>query len=97
MDTWTLKMGYPVVTVNRNYVDGSATVTQERFLLRKATTNDSTVYLWWVPITYTSDFRTPKSTWLTNNQSTLKLDNLEVGPNHWVVFNVDEVGTSAFI
>jgi len=28
MDTWTLKMGYPVVTVLRNYGTGSAVVTQ---------------------------------------------------------------------
>lgn len=33
MDTWTLQTGFPVVTVNRNYPEKSATLTQERFLL----------------------------------------------------------------
>ena len=31
MDTWTLQMGYPVVTVKRN--GNKATLTQEHFLL----------------------------------------------------------------
>lgn len=28
MDTWTSKMGYPVITVNRNYESGSAQIAQ---------------------------------------------------------------------
>jgi aminopeptidase N len=28
MDTWTLQNGYPVLTVTRNYNDGSATISQ---------------------------------------------------------------------
>lgn len=28
MDTWTFKMGYPLITVNRNYQTGGADVTQ---------------------------------------------------------------------
>ena len=35
MDTWTLQMGYPLITVRRNYDDRSARVTQERFLVGK--------------------------------------------------------------
>ncbi len=30
MDTWTLQMGYPVVDVERNYDQGTATVKQVR-------------------------------------------------------------------
>ena len=35
MDTWTLQMGFPLVTVNRNYDDNTATVSQSRFLVGK--------------------------------------------------------------
>ncbi|KAK3857882.1 hypothetical protein Pcinc_035893 [Petrolisthes cinctipes] len=66
MDTWTLQMGYPVITVQRNN-DGdsvtvtqrnndgnSVTVTQERFLLtRQENSEDTHDYKWWVPLTYT--------------------------------------------
>ncbi|XP_014664771.1 PREDICTED: aminopeptidase N-like [Priapulus caudatus] len=32
MNTWTLQNGYPVITVTRDYVNGGATVSQQRFL-----------------------------------------------------------------
>lgn len=47
MDTWTLKMGYPLINVTRNYDTSSITMTQERFLLRKSNdSSDTTVYQW---------------------------------------------------
>ena len=40
-------MGFPVVNVNRNYNDNSATVTQERFLISKSENNpDKHNYMW---------------------------------------------------
>ena len=33
MQTWTSKKGYPVVTVNRNYENGRAVVSQVSFIL----------------------------------------------------------------
>ena len=33
MDTWTLQMGFPLVTIRRNYQDNTAIVSQERFLV----------------------------------------------------------------
>lgn len=32
MDTWTLQMGFPVITIVRNYTDGYAFISQKRFL-----------------------------------------------------------------
>ena len=36
MDTWTLQMGYPLITVRRNYDARTARVSQERFLVGKS-------------------------------------------------------------
>ena len=33
MDTWTLQMGFPLVSVSRDYEARTASVTQERFLV----------------------------------------------------------------
>lgn len=58
-----------------------------------SSSEDKTVYLWWVPLTYTTDFKTIKSTWLTDKESakSLSLD-LDIKENQWLIFNVDETG-----
>ena len=55
MDTWTLQMGFPVVTVTRHYNSTKkATLNQQRFLLSKTENNpDKHDYKWWIPITFT--------------------------------------------
>lgn len=94
MDTWTLKMGYPLINVTRNYDTSSITMTQERFLLRKSNdSSDTTVYQWWVPLTLTSDFNEPTiSTWMQDNQQSIVLTNLGVPSNRWLIVNVDQLG-----
>ncbi|KZS09066.1 Aminopeptidase N [Daphnia magna] len=93
MNTWTLKMGYPIVTVTRDYATSAATVSQERFLLRSnPDSTDETVYRWWIPLTYTSDFSQPqKSSWLAFEQPAIQISNVGAS-NRWVIFNVDQVG-----
>ena len=34
MDTWTLQMGYPLITITRNYESGNAVVTQVLFYFK---------------------------------------------------------------
>jgi aminopeptidase N len=91
MDTWTLQTGYPVVTVTRNYMNGSANISQERFLLSPNSSSSST---WWVPLTYTKqdnpDFNaTRPQLWLENVRSAvMDLPN----STSWVLFNVHETG-----
>ncbi|XP_044757690.1 aminopeptidase N-like [Coccinella septempunctata] len=71
MDSWTLQTGYPVVTVTRNYKDGTATLTQERFFRDTIRArNGSAETCWWIPVSYTTEREmdvnttTPK-TWMT--------------------------------
>ncbi|XP_063887402.1 aminopeptidase N-like [Scylla paramamosain] len=97
MDTWTLQMGYPVVKVTRSADGTSATVTQERFLLRKdANSTDTHVYRWWVPLSYTTqataDFsKTAPSRWLSKTDSKITIQSLP-DSRQWVIFNLQETG-----
>ncbi|XP_014255315.1 aminopeptidase N-like [Cimex lectularius] len=94
MDTWTLKTGYPLITVTRNYKTGSALVSQKRFQygnMDKAPGSD-----WWVPLSYTTQ---PKVEYATTNplywlkaENSIVIDNLKADPNHWVLFNINQTG-----
>lgn len=97
MDTWTLQTGFPVVTVSRNYKNGGATLTQERFMLRNGTmkTMSTSEPLWWIPITYTTesqlDFNTTQpSQWMKAVKS-ITLD-LNLKRAEWVILNIQETG-----
>ncbi|XP_071443290.1 aminopeptidase N-like [Hetaerina americana] len=91
MDTWTLQAGYPLITVKRNYENGSASVTQERNL---GTSTDTSIH-WWVPLSFTSqdelnfDETAPKQ-WLPR-ESTTELTDLP-NANKWVIFNLQASG-----
>ena len=112
LDSWTFKMGYPVIKITRNYQTGAATATQvilikirrrfgeiaivltvvqDRFLLRKsANSNDTTVYRWWVQLTYQTPSNPKSRQWMTEAQTSAALTNLGASANQWVVFNVDQ-------
>ncbi|XP_018306529.1 aminopeptidase N isoform X2 [Mycetomoellerius zeteki] len=96
MDTWTLQTGFPLITVTRNYDNGSITLTQERFLLRNSGTmvTSEAEPLWWVPITYTSEKQlnfnnTQPTKWMKAERSII-LNDLNVSPSEWILFNVQE-------
>ncbi|EZA48634.1 aminopeptidase N isoform X2 [Ooceraea biroi] len=97
MDTWTLQTGFPVVTVTRNYNNGSVTLTQERFLLRNsARTTSQPGPLWWIPITYTSEKElnfnnTQPLKWMKAERS-ITLNDLDVSSSQWLLFNIQETG-----
>ncbi|XP_011643084.1 aminopeptidase N isoform X2 [Pogonomyrmex barbatus] len=99
MDTWTLQTGFPVVTVTRNYKNGSVSLTQERFLLRNSATiviSESEMPLWWIPITYTSEKQlnfnnTQPMKWMKAERSII-LNDLDVSSSQWILFNVQETG-----
>lgn len=112
MDTWTYKMGFPVVAVTRDYATGGATVTQvnnisshlgprnkqlvfssikSRFLLRKSNdSTDTTVYQWWVPLTWTNGNTIKQRDWLSVDEVSKTISSLATGAGQWVVFNVDQ-------
>ncbi|KAF2365598.1 Peptidase M1 membrane alanine aminopeptidase N-terminal [Trinorchestia longiramus] len=98
MDTWTLQMGYPVINVTVNS-DGSAKLTQERFLMVKnPNSTDTHNYMWWVPISYTTedsaDFNnTQPSLWMSQTDSTKMIESgMPTSSDQWVIFNIQQTG-----
>nr|CAD7599193.1 unnamed protein product [Timema genevievae] len=95
MDTWINQMGYPVVTVTRNYSSASASVSQERFLIqRNPDSTDSHDYKWWIPLSYTrktgAQFNvTTPSRWLQANESQIVIENI-ADSSDWIIFNLQE-------
>jgi len=102
MDTWTVQMGYPVVSITRKY-DGSgrATVRQERFLLNPADRANSTdlhKYRWWVPLSYTTVdkgfSKTTPDLWMkpemTGHEESLGLEGVE--DSTAIIANVQQTG-----
>ncbi|XP_072036382.1 aminopeptidase N-like [Amphiura filiformis] len=73
MDTWTIQMGYPLVTITRDYdrEDGiHFTATQERFLLNPDNPDaKKQEYQWHIPLKYTTSFHpqfeNPSQEWIT--------------------------------
>jgi len=95
MDTWTMKQGYPLIKVIREYENGGATVHQERFVVDTEPSldgSDEPVYKWWVPLTFTSLDTPIKSAWMNDKDDTKHLVSLAAADDQWVIFNVDQVG-----
>lgn len=57
-----------------------------------STSDDGIVYLWWVPLTYTKDFVTVVSDWISDKSSAISVGNLSAAKDEWVVFNVGQIG-----
>ncbi|KAK9511955.1 hypothetical protein O3M35_000511 [Rhynocoris fuscipes] len=95
MDTWTLKTGFPVITVTRNYDDGSAFITQTLFQYGM-NTSQNVESDWWVPLSYTNqekaDFTTTQPSHWMKAEGHIRIDNLNTQFNHWVIFNINETG-----
>lgn len=63
----------------------------------KTSSNDKTLYLWWVPINYTSDYKVIGATWLADNQTSKTLTpEVPIAKDQWAVFNIDQTGKSVF-
>lgn len=93
---------YPIVTVNRNYENGTALVSQRRYLADTVQVRSDTEHCWWVPLSYTSteelDFNnTQPESWLKCKCSDKNIaipETLEDLPDEteWVVFNIEMSG-----
>ncbi|XP_064551050.1 aminopeptidase Ey-like [Drosophila montana] len=95
MDSWTLQTGYPIINITRNYLDGSAQLLQERYLLNTQISRDQREFCWWVPLSYTTqaeqDFKnTAPKAWMEcgsgGEMLPTKINDLP-GKDQWIIFN----------
>lgn len=101
MNSWTLQVGYPVVTLRRQY-DGSRTSTLEQTkfdLIKPKNDNQTSNLKWEIPIsmTYKSDQKrdTRAQMWLHQDDPPLvqvPKNLMLAADDEWFLVNVDEVG-----
>lgn len=93
MGSWTRQSGFPLVTVIRNYADGSFELSQERYFTVKPATQHSS--LWWIPYNFAtasaSDFsNTAAIGWM--QARTLRVGDASVASSDWLVLNKQQSG-----
>lgn len=91
MDTWTLQMGFPVLTVDTT----TGAVSQKHFLLDP----DSTVerpsefgYTWIVPVSWMTSDNSAGMYWLTNAAATNLSFSTAGKPGQWLLLNLNVTG-----
>ena len=81
--------------MKRNYDDGTATVSQKRFLVGDPSSVDSHEYSWWIPLTFASPNQgfdtTYSKEWLAEGKRSRKISGMP-GKDTPVVFNVQQTG-----
>ena len=62
----------------------------------KAVQKNKSVNLWWIYLTYTTDFKNYDSMWLADNQREMNYQlPCEIADDKWIIFNVDQIGNIA--
>lgn len=92
MGSWSRQGGYPMLTVTRNYDDGSFTVTQKAFFNNENTQSEKT---WYVPFNYVAqsnaDFRDTEATDYLLNVPSMKVDS-KLSKDDWLILNKQSTG-----
>ena len=96
MDTWTLQIGFPVISVERNYMNKTARISQERFLVGKTSTSkESEDSGWGGPITFAAAGDSFENTyiklWMKQSEKSKEISGMPERETA-VVFNVQQTG-----
>ena len=101
MDSWTLKEGYPLITVTRDYHTSKVRFSQQRFLLNANETEKKQLHLtqYEVPISFTSkseqNWQPVTKLWLhkTNNSTeSFAIKELIISKDDWFIANLQQTG-----
>lgn len=100
MDTWTLQIGYPVLTVTRSTNTHSIRMEQQRFIFSNQSdasdSEDDENPLWWIPITYTTsrelNFKNTRPiTWVPRSEI-YEIEDRNLSTANWFIFNIQQTG-----
>ncbi|KAH8298712.1 hypothetical protein KR018_007890, partial [Drosophila ironensis] len=87
MGSWTDQGGVPLLTVTRNYTDGSFVISQDTYTNNNSYTSDK---LWYVPVNYANydnpDFRNTTASHYLLNQRQLTVD-AGLDATSWLILN----------
>lgn len=100
MGSWSQQAGFPVVTVRRNYNEGSTqnvTLSQERYFTTQPTTPVNTT--WWIPINFATArnpnfYNTSADVWFPQNYplGDFSIEVPTLTENDWLIINKQETG-----
>ncbi|GAU94501.1 hypothetical protein RvY_06267 [Ramazzottius varieornatus] len=99
MDSWTLQMGYPVITITQDYSSKNVRVYQQHFFIEPETSASSAErsesgFAWHVPLTMITasdrNYDKPKQLWLSKENKTV--NELLSPQNEWILVNVRQTG-----
>lgn len=90
MSSWTRQKGFPVLTVERNYLSTTVTVSQQRYLSNPSTTQDPTT--WWIPYNLatasSANFdETTATHWLSANNLSQNITVIGLNDSDWLIVN----------
>ncbi|KAG8230286.1 hypothetical protein J437_LFUL010189 [Ladona fulva] len=90
MHGWTHQVGFPLLTVVRNFTQGNALIRQERFMTSNA--NES----WTIPLSFTTQSNpnfndTTPNNWIMENQREIMITDLPL-EKEWIIFNIQVTG-----
>lgn len=93
MRTWTNQGGFPLLTVVRNYEDGTFIVMQEVYYDDETATDNKS---WYVPINFAvasnPDFNDTKATHYLLKDNELKIEDVKISMGDWLMLNKQSTG-----
>ncbi|KYM85820.1 Thyrotropin-releasing hormone-degrading ectoenzyme [Atta colombica] len=91
MNSWISHRGYPIVSVMRQYKEGTAIIRQQKFTYDQSSDIQPT---WYVPLDYinktSNDWSSPTKMWL-HSETEMVVHNIGA-QDSWIVFNVNKTG-----
>ncbi|XP_044004952.1 aminopeptidase N-like isoform X2 [Aphidius gifuensis] len=92
INSWIGGHGYPLLTIDRNYDEQTATVRQSRFTFDNLTNDHKKP--WYLPLTWiknNNDTSSPSFMWIKPSDDQTLIN--EMGDNNtWLIFNINSIG-----